>query len=82
MRKPALLIEETCFTNCEIECADKLRSNQIANQHLCFSYMDSTIPLLHDYRKIKANAIFIGRTPWFMSGIAVNSEERFSFDME
>ena len=75
MRKPAKLIAKS---NAQISCA----VNKTANQHLCFSYMDSTIPLLPDYRKIKPKAIFIGRTPWFMSDIAGNSEERFSSDME
>ena len=39
MRKPA-------FCVCENKDADQLRSNCAADQHLCFRYMDSTIPLL------------------------------------
>ena len=39
MRKPAICI-------CENKGADQLRSNCKADQHLCFCYMDSTIPLL------------------------------------
>ena len=40
MRKPAFCI-------CENKDADQMRSNCTADQHLCFLYMDSTIPLLN-----------------------------------
>ena len=39
MRKPAFCI-------CENKDADQLRGNRKADQHLCFRYMDSSIPLL------------------------------------
>ena len=39
MRKPAFCI-------CENKDADQLRGNREADQHLCFRYTDSTIPLL------------------------------------
>ena len=39
MRKPAFCI-------CENKDADQLRGNREADQHLCFRYIDSTIPLL------------------------------------
>ena len=39
MRKPTICI-------CANRGADQLRSNCEADQHLCFCYMDSTIPLL------------------------------------
>ena len=41
------------FLKCRIKCADQLRNNQTASQHLCFSYMNmnSTIPLLPDNSK-------------------------------
>ena len=39
MRKPAFCI-------CENKDPDQLRSNCAADQRLCFSYTDSTIPLL------------------------------------
>ena len=39
MRKPA-------FRICENKDADQLRGNREADQHLCFRYTDSTIPLL------------------------------------
>ena len=42
MRKPAFCI-------CEKEDEDQLCSNSTADQHLCFRYIDSTIPLLPIY---------------------------------
>ena len=39
VRKPALCI-------CENKDADQLRGNHEADQHLCFRFIDSTIPLL------------------------------------
>ena len=42
MRKPTICI-------CENKDADQLRSNREADQHLCFHYLDSTIPLLPKY---------------------------------
>ena len=33
-------------TKAQISCADQLRSNRVSDQHLCFCYIDSTIPLL------------------------------------
>ena len=39
MRKPAFCI-------CENKDTDQLRGNREADQHLCFRYTDSTIPLL------------------------------------
>ena len=39
MRKPAFCI-------CENKDADQLRGNRKADQHLCFRYTGSTIPLL------------------------------------
>ena len=39
MRKPAFCI-------CENKDADQLRSNREADQHLCFRYTDTTIPLI------------------------------------
>ena len=42
MRKPA-------FCLCENKDADQLRGNHEADQHLCFRYTDSTLPLLPKY---------------------------------
>ena len=39
MRKPA-------FCTCKNKDADQFRGNREADQHLCFRYTDSTIPLL------------------------------------
>ena len=39
MRKPTFCI-------CENKDADQLRGNREADQHLCYCYIDSTIPLL------------------------------------
>ena len=39
MRKPAFCI-------CQNRGMDQLRANHAADQHLCFRYIDSTIPLL------------------------------------
>ena len=38
--------EKTGLSICENKDADQLRSNQEADQHLCFRYIDRTIPLL------------------------------------
>ena len=38
--------EKTGFCMCENKDADQLRGNREADQRLCFSYTDSTIPLL------------------------------------
>ena len=43
MRKPAFCI-------CENKDADQLRGNREADQHLCFHYTDSIIPLLSKYK--------------------------------
>ena len=42
MRKPAFCI-------CKNKDADQLRGNHKADQHLCYRYIDSTIPLLSKY---------------------------------
>ena len=38
--------EKETFCICENKDADQLRGNHEADQHLCFRYTDSTIPLL------------------------------------
>ena len=38
--------QENQQSDCEYKDADQMCSNCTADQHLCFSYMDSTIPLL------------------------------------
>ena len=39
-------VRKLAFCICENKDADQLRSNCAADQHLCFRYSDSTIPLL------------------------------------
>ena len=52
MRKPALCIckykgaDQLRSYYVKTKGADQLRSNCAADQHLCFCYIDSTIPLL------------------------------------
>ena len=43
MRKPTFCI-------CENKDADQLRGNREADQHLCFRFLASTIPLLAKYK--------------------------------
>ena len=43
MRKPAFCINKN-------KIADQLCGNRSADQHLCFHYIDSTIPLLPKYK--------------------------------
>ena len=38
--------EKTCFHICENKGADQLHGKHAADQRICFSYIDSTIPLL------------------------------------
>ena len=42
----SLVIRKPVFCICENKDADQLRGNREADQHLCFCYKDSTIPLL------------------------------------
>ena len=72
MRKPAFYI-------CENKDADQLRgnregeANREADHHLCFRYLDSTIPFLP-----KSPAIFRGCTTWSVLDLVRNPENRFS----
>ena len=54
MRKPAFCI-------CESKDADQLRGNSEADQRLCFSYADSTIPLLSksEISGLKASSVAV-----------------------
>ena len=42
-------MRKQAFCICENKDADQLRGNRQADQHLCFRYTDSTIPLLPIY---------------------------------
>ena len=71
MRKPA-------FFMCENKGIDQLRSNCIADQRLCFPYIDSSIPLFLNPKSPAFVAIFCGCTAWFVSDLIGNPEDRFS----
>ena len=87
VRKPALCI-------CENKDADQLRGNhREADQHLCFRYKDSTIPLLSksEILSLKPSSVAVqpvcvgpGRKPecWFSHGTApmkyVGSKQKFA----
>ena len=42
----SLVVRKPAFCICENKDADQLRGDREADQHLCFRYTDSTIPLL------------------------------------
>ena len=70
MRKPAFCI-------CENKDADQLCRNCEADQHLCFHYTDSIIPLLPK-SKISSLAIFCACTARFVLDLVGNPKDRFS----
>ena len=70
MRKPD-------FCLCENKGTDQLSSNCTADQHLCFRYLDGTIPLLL-VQNFKLLACFCDGTGLFVSDMLGNSEDRFS----
>ena len=45
-----LVVRKPAFCICKNKDADQLRGNREADQHLCFRYIDSTIPLLPKYK--------------------------------
>ena len=47
--KMSLVMRKPAFCICENKDADQLRGDCEADQHLCFRYTDSTIPLLPKY---------------------------------
>ena len=73
VRKPAFCI-------CENKAADQLCGNREADQHLCFGYTDSTIPLLPiiKIQNFQPLAIFCNCTAWFVSDLVGNPEDWFS----
>ena len=40
------IMRKQAFCICEVKDPDQLRGSREADQHLCFRYLDSTIPLL------------------------------------
>ena len=73
MRKPAFCI-------CENKGADQLRSNCVADQRLCFCYIDSTISLLSKMRNSNPLTVFCGCTAWFVSNMVGNPKDMFSLN--
>ena len=73
----SLVMRKMAFCICENKVSDQLRSNCTADQHLCFRYTDSTIPLL-PLQNFKPLAIFCGCTAQFVSDLVGNPEDRFS----
>ena len=46
----SLVVRKPAFCICENIDPDQLRGNREADQHLCFRFTDSTIPLLPKYK--------------------------------
>ena len=65
MGKPTICLGEN-------KGADQLRGNREADQHLCFRYMDSTIPLLLISKKFKHLAPFCACAARFVSNLFGN----------
>ena len=64
------------------ESADQLLGSRAAVQHICFCYIDSTIPLLPKFiRNSKPLAIFCIYTALFVLDLVGNPEDRFSRDV-
>ena len=65
MGKPTICIGEN-------KDADQLRANREADQRLCFSYLDSTIPLLLKFEISGFFSLFCACTGWFVSDLFGN----------
>ena len=72
MRKPDFCI-------CENKDADQLSDNREADQHLCFRYIDSTIPLLLNL-KFQASSHFLLLYSLVCVGPGRKTECMFSHD--
>ena len=70
--------EKTCFLHMQNKGADQLLCNHAADQHLCFRYLESTIPLL------SKSKIFCSHLLWLYSlvcsGPGRNPEDRLYHD--
>ena len=62
----SLVMRKPDFCICENKDADQLRSNCAADQRLCFSYIDSTIPLLP-----KSDFLAFSHLLWLYSPVCV-----------
>ena len=69
MRKPVFLYQN--------KGTDQLHGNPVADQHLCFHYIDSTIPSTSLVGNVKPLAIFYGCTARFVLNLLGNPEDRF-----
>ena len=58
------------FCLCDNKDADQLRCNCEADQHLCFGYMDSTIPVLLKFQSFKLLAVSFGLCLTWFSRVA------------
>ena len=58
-------------------CENKDADNRVADQRLCFRYLDSTIPLLPKYKNFQPLAITSSCTAWFVSDLVRNHIVRF-----
>ena len=76
------VVRKRTFCIYENKDADQFRGNHEADQHLCFRYMDSTIPILPKslISRIKPLAILCGCTAWFVWDLVGNPEDRISLD--
>ena len=57
-----------------------MREQTAADQHLCFHYTESTIPLIPKSGFYKPLTIFCGCTARFVSDLVGNPKDRFSHD--
>ena len=73
MRKPD-------FTQCKNKGAYQLRDNCAADQHLCFRYIDSTIPLLPKFEISSLNQSSEAVQPGFCRTWSKTTENRFCRD--
>ena len=71
----SLIMRKPDFCICKDKDADQLRGYREADQRLCFRYIDSTIPLLPNYKPL---TIFCDCTDRFVSDLVRNPEDRFS----
>ena len=69
------------FCKCKNKGAAQLHVNRAVDQHLCFHYINSIIPLLPKYEISSLKPIFCGCTAGFVSDLVGNPKDRFSHDM-
>ena len=72
-------MRKTAFCICEHKDADQLLGYSVADQRLCFRYINSTMALLSK-SEISSLAIFCACTALFVSDLVGNPVDRFSRD--